>query len=240
MRLAVGKDIPDARGYFFSMPLVVPAPGLVAQQKTESSPHFSQVCLTSSCLPFPMPTTVMVLLQPGQVCFSPTVMILICPFSVSTRWIMTDLHLVHTIASSSPGLRASASASVLMPVKWSRCGPPFICSAAWAAPGSPAVMSVASARPEYRAIALLNSIVLFIYVSFGFLFWFTSNCRPNLSRHLSTAIHGLAAAHPLLLRQNQFCWPVKSLVPSCSFWSWGWRFSSNHVSRCYFVSRQRR
>ena len=46
--------------YFFSMPLVDPLPGLVAQQKTESSPHFSQTCFTSSFAPcFPPPTTLM-------------------------------------------------------------------------------------------------------------------------------------------------------------------------------------
>ncbi len=53
-----GRDCWGARRmlYFFSMPLVDPLPGLVAQQKTESSPHFSQTCFTSSlgpCLPSP-------------------------------------------------------------------------------------------------------------------------------------------------------------------------------------------
>src|SRR5436190_20915559 len=49
----------------FSMPLVAPAPGLVVQQKTESSPHWPQTCLTSSCFPLPVPATVIVLLHPG-------------------------------------------------------------------------------------------------------------------------------------------------------------------------------
>ena len=33
--------------YFFSMPFVEPLPGLVAQQKAESSPHALQLCLSS-------------------------------------------------------------------------------------------------------------------------------------------------------------------------------------------------
>src|SRR5437870_4925775 len=46
--------------YFFSMPLVNPLPGLVAQQKTESSPHFAQTCFTSSLAPsLPPPATLM-------------------------------------------------------------------------------------------------------------------------------------------------------------------------------------
>src|SRR6185369_8157122 len=57
--------------YYFSIPPVLrPAPGLVAQQKAESSPHFWQTCLTWSFLPLPKPVTSMVLSQPGQACFS--------------------------------------------------------------------------------------------------------------------------------------------------------------------------
>src|SRR5258708_19388325 len=91
------------------MPLVAPSPGLVAQQKTDSSPHFSQVCFTSSCAPLPVPTTVIVLSQPGHMCFSPTVMVLMCPFSVLTLWIITDLHLAQTITILSPGFTPSPS-----------------------------------------------------------------------------------------------------------------------------------
>src|SRR6267154_2246004 len=53
-----------------------------------------------------------------------------------------------------------------------------------------------------------------------FIYYFLSVCgRSFLVQSRQSGSHGLAAAHPLLLRQNQFCWPVKSLVPSCSFWS---------------------
>ena len=34
-------------GYFFSMPLVAPVPGVVAQQNAESSPQALQVCFSS-------------------------------------------------------------------------------------------------------------------------------------------------------------------------------------------------
>jgi len=37
---------------FFSIPFVAPLPAFVAQQNTESSPHFSQTCFTS---PLPQP-----------------------------------------------------------------------------------------------------------------------------------------------------------------------------------------
>src|SRR6266404_4293862 len=100
--------------YFFSMPLVAPSPGLGAQQKTDSSPHFSQLCFTSSCLPLPVPTTVIVLLQPGHMCFSPTVIVLMWPFSVLTVCSMTDLHMLQTITIESPGFNASASSGVLI------------------------------------------------------------------------------------------------------------------------------
>src|SRR5260370_38790237 len=94
--------------YFFSssMPFVA-LPGLVAQQKTESLPHFSQTCLTSFFAPCPVPTVVMVLLQPGHKCFAPTVITWICPFSVVTLCTMTDLHFSQTIATASPGCRLS-------------------------------------------------------------------------------------------------------------------------------------
>jgi hypothetical protein len=63
--------VPENPIYFFSMPSVWLLPGLVAQQKTESLPHFSQMCLISSCFPLPVPTTVIMLLHPGHRCFSP-------------------------------------------------------------------------------------------------------------------------------------------------------------------------
>jgi len=81
------------------MPLVGRLPDLVAQQKAESLPHFSQTCFTSLCAPLPTPVTVIVLLQLGQRCFSPTVIVLTWPFCVVTLWITTDLHLVQTMAN---------------------------------------------------------------------------------------------------------------------------------------------
>src|SRR5688500_3252847 len=63
----------------FSMPLVPLLPGLVAQQKTDSSPHFSQTCRISFLAPFPRPTVSIYVLQPGQRCFSPTVITLAVP-----------------------------------------------------------------------------------------------------------------------------------------------------------------
>ena len=44
----------DGASYFFSfsIPLVAPLPGFVAQQKAESSPHALQLCLSSVCAPF--------------------------------------------------------------------------------------------------------------------------------------------------------------------------------------------
>jgi hypothetical protein len=52
--------------YFFSMPLVAPLPGLVAQQKAESSPQALQLCLSSTMSPLAWPTTVKVDLQPAH------------------------------------------------------------------------------------------------------------------------------------------------------------------------------
>src|ERR1039457_3581817 len=91
----------------------VAAPGLVAQQNTESLPHLSQVCLTSWLAPLPEPTAVIVLSQPGHRCFEPTVITWMCPFSVVTLCTMTDLHLAHTMATASPGLRSSTWAGVV-------------------------------------------------------------------------------------------------------------------------------
>ena len=55
-------------GYFFSfsIPFVGPLPGLVAQQKAESSPHALQECFRTVSLPLPWPVTSMVELQPAQ------------------------------------------------------------------------------------------------------------------------------------------------------------------------------
>src|SRR5579859_1092450 len=94
----------EKHDYFFSssMPFVA-LPGLVAQQNTELLPHFSQTCLTSFDFPLPVPTVVMVLLQPGHKCFAPTVITWICPFSVLTLCTITDLHFSQTIATASPG-----------------------------------------------------------------------------------------------------------------------------------------
>src|SRR5229473_686226 len=62
-RLPLWHPLPEADRfllYFFSIPSVCPLPGFVAQQKTESLPHFSQTCLTSFFAPCPAPTTVIV------------------------------------------------------------------------------------------------------------------------------------------------------------------------------------
>ena len=52
--------------YYFSMPGVGPLPGLVAQQKAESSPQAAHVCLSSVMSPLACPVTVSLELQPAH------------------------------------------------------------------------------------------------------------------------------------------------------------------------------
>ena len=93
---------------------------------------------------FAVPTTVMVLSQPGHMCFEPTVITWMWPFSVLTLCNITDLHLVQTMVMESPVLRASASAGVLICF---RTWPPFICSAARVVAGSDAARASARGMP---------------------------------------------------------------------------------------------
>ena len=63
---AVLKTEQHSGAYFFSIPLVAPLPGLVAQQKPESAPHLLQVCLRADVAPFPTPVIVHVPPQPAH------------------------------------------------------------------------------------------------------------------------------------------------------------------------------
>ncbi len=65
-RHAPPSTVGAAGSYYFSMPLVRPLPGLVAQQKPESSPHAVQLCLSSVVAPFPTPLIVQVPPQPAH------------------------------------------------------------------------------------------------------------------------------------------------------------------------------
>src|SRR5205809_4213832 len=90
-------------------------------------------------------------------------MVLMWPFSVVTLWMMTDLHLVQTIAIVSPGLSASAWALVLMPCRWSRCSAPFI---VWSA----ALMLLGNQTARATAIAIPAAMMLFLTVFIVFPF----------------------------------------------------------------------
>lgn len=106
------------------MPLAMPLPGLVEQQKADPSPQDPQACVTSLVESLPWPTTVMYQLQPGQRCLMPGMTCLMWPFSRVTVSTTTDLHLAQTIAMVSSGFKASAWAKVLLPCIWSeRCIP---------------------------------------------------------------------------------------------------------------------
>jgi hypothetical protein len=65
--------------HFCSIPVVDAPFVVVAQQKAESLPHIEQTCSKCVLAPFPTPTTVMVLPQPGQRCFSPGVIFVTWP-----------------------------------------------------------------------------------------------------------------------------------------------------------------
>src|SRR5262249_3684893 len=102
---------PAAACYFFSIPLVAPLPGLVAQQKAESSPQAVQLCLSSVMSPLACPTTVKVELQPLHACVPISSVGWPCSFKTCapftpcfTRVTQTVLHLAHTIAMLSPVL----------------------------------------------------------------------------------------------------------------------------------------
>lgn len=100
---------------------------VVAQQNIESLPHIVQTCLICVLAPFPTPSTVTVLPQPGQRCFSPGVIFVMLPFdSFVMNSTLTDLHLEQTIAIESPGLRLSACALVSILLSIIICSPPFI------------------------------------------------------------------------------------------------------------------
>src|SRR6266508_2078290 len=109
-------------GYFFSfsIPLVAPLPGFVAQQKAESSPHALQLCLSSTMSPLAWPTTVKVELQPAHAWVP--INSVGWPFSIRswapftpcfTRVTQTVLHLTQTIAMLSSVLSLSTSCLVL-------------------------------------------------------------------------------------------------------------------------------
>src|SRR6185369_11366187 len=102
--------------YFLSISWVAPLPGLVAQQKAESSPHALQLCLSSVMSPLARPTTVQVELHPLHACVP--ISSLGCPCSFKscapftpcfTRVTHTVLHLAQTIAMESPVLSAFRS-----------------------------------------------------------------------------------------------------------------------------------
>src|SRR5436190_15676529 len=160
--------------YFFSVPLVAPVPGLVAQQNAESSPQALQLCLSSVMSPLAWPTTVKVDLQPAHAWVPmisvgwPCSLSICAPFTPCfTRVTQTVLHLAHTIAMVSSVFSASTSCLVWIPWSMSRCSPPFIgffCSAALAVTGAPASMEIATST---TVLCLL--FFIFITVSF-FLF----------------------------------------------------------------------
>src|SRR5262245_941470 len=137
-------------GYFFSMPLVAPLPGLVAQQNAESSPQALQLCLSSVMSPLAWPTTVNVDLQPAHAWVPissvgwPCSLRICAPFTPCfTPVTQTVLHLAHTIAMVSSVFSASTCCLVWIPWSMSRCSPPFIgfiCSAARAVTGGAASM----------------------------------------------------------------------------------------------------
>src|SRR5713101_7492081 len=167
--------------FSFSIPLVAPLPGFVAQQKAESSPHAPQLCFNSVCPSFGLPMTVKVELQPlhAWVPISsvgwPFSIIICAPFTPClTRVTHKVLHLAHTIAMLSSVLSASTCSWVVMPWSIIICSPPFIgfigfvSSAAPAVVGSPAAS--ASARPDPR---LIFPMVFFSFISVLLRFVFT-------------------------------------------------------------------